>query len=78
MTFTSTPEMVVNGTEITGAMHIEDFNSTQAILIGVSPYDGGTVRIRVDAARGTITNIDKPSEVYKLSQKKKGGINMRF
>lgn len=76
MSFTSSSEMAVNGTVITGAMSVIDFNSKQAILRGVSPYDGGTVRIRVDAAQGTITNIDKPSEVYRLSKTKsakKGG-----
>ena len=78
MSFTSSTEMSVNGTVITGAMRITDYNTTQAILSGVSPYGGGTVRIRVDAERGTITNIDEPDEVFRLSGTKSGGINLRL
>lgn len=74
MSFSSSLEMSIDNTPITGAMRIVDYNSTQAVISGVSPYDGGTVRLRIDATNGVITNIDEPSEVFRL--KTSGG--MRF
>lgn len=68
MTFTGSTEMVINGTVLTGAMQIMDFNSSRAVLRGVSPFDGNYIRLRVDSESGTITNIDNPSEVFILSR----------
>ena len=74
MSFSSSLEMAIDGTVLTGAMRIVGFNSSQAVISGVSPYDGGTVRLRIDAINEDITNIDEPSEVFRL--KTSGG--MRF
>ena len=66
MTFTGSREMVVNGTVLTGAMTVDDYNSSRAILRGESPYSGGTMSLLVDAGNGTITNMNKTDEVFRL------------